>query len=104
MAISKGTTERINFLFKSEPETEEKLLNLDPDSIRNLASCGGINPDDFISAYESDDLNAMLQLYYEAKRLSELQKLYKELCFEYCNDIKEATEEIEYSGFQKRII
>ena len=42
-----------------------------------------INPDDVIIAYESDDPTVMKYLYQQAKKLKELQDLYKKLCFEY---------------------
>ena len=85
MNISKENQEKINLLFKNDPEMIEKLCKYDAEAIREVGilSQRGINPDDVIVAYESDDSSTMNYLYQQAKRLVELQELYKELCFEY---------------------
>ena len=44
-----------------------------------------MNPEDIVAAYESNDSEIMKHLYEKAKKLVELQKLYKDLCFEYYN-------------------
>ena len=94
MSISKETQEKINFLFKTNPEMIEKLYKCDAEVIREIGSLSqrGVNPDDVIAAYESGDSNTMNNLYQQAKRLVELQELYKELCFEYYKKIKDTPE------------
>jgi len=85
MNISKELKERINHIFKTNPEMIEKLYNCDAEAIREIGrlSQRGINPDDVVAAYESGDHSTMNYLYQQAKRLVGLQELYKELCFEY---------------------
>jgi len=75
MAISKETQEKINFLFKTNPEMIEKLYRCDADAIREIGSLSqkGINPDDVIVAYESGNPNNIEYLYQRAKRLVGLQ-------------------------------
>lgn len=102
MSVSKGTSEKINFLFKNNPEMIEKLYNCDDEAIRKVGSLSqrGINPDDVIAAYESNEPSTMNYLYQQAKRLVELQELYKELCFEYYKKIKHTSESVEHSNSQ----
>lgn len=78
---------------------KEKLLQCDADAIREVGSLSqrGMNPDDIIAAYESEDPETMKYLYLQAKRLVGLQELYKELSFEYYKKTKEIPEEISYS-------
>ena len=97
MSISKENKERINTLFKTNPEMIEKLCNWDEEAIRQVASIsqGGINPNDVIVAYESGDPNAMNSLYQQSKRLVGLQELYKDLCFEYCNKANDTSRNLE---------
>ena len=85
MAISRETRELINSLFKSDSKTRDELLNLNPNTIREIGfiSQSKIDPDDVIAAIESKDEDTMNYLYKQAKRLVELQKLYKILCNEY---------------------
>ena len=106
MSMSKETQEKINFLFKTNPEMLEKLYNCDAESIREIGSISrrGISPDDVIAAYESGDENTMNYLYKQAKRLVGLQELYKELCFEYYKKIKDTSESFEQSDNQRRRI
>ena len=91
MNISKENKERINLLFKTNPEMIEKLYKFDVETIREIGilSQSGINPDDVIVAYESGDPSTMNYLYQQAKRLVGLQELYKELCLEYYKKIKD---------------
>lgn len=84
MSLSKELQEKINILFESDDETRKKLLACDADTIRQIGSLSqkGINPEDIIYAYESND-TAMARLYENAKKIVELKKLYKDLCLEY---------------------
>ena len=103
MIISKENQERINFLFKTNPEMIEKLYKCDEQAIREIGSISqkGINPNDVISSYESNDPSAMKNLYQQAKRLVGLQELYKELCFEYYKKTKTTTDNLEQSSGQR---
>jgi len=103
MSISKGTQEKIKLLFGKNPEMLEKLYKCDAEAIREIGilSQKGINPDDVIVAYESDDRTTMNYLYQQAKRLVELQELYKELCVEYYNNTKDTPEIGEHSSIKR---
>lgn len=94
MSINKETQERINFLFKTNSKMKEKLFKCDAEAIREVAilSQKGISPNAVKIAYESGDERAMKKLYEEAKRLLELQELYKELCIEFYSKTKETSE------------
>ena len=91
MVFSKGTQEKISLLFKTNPEMMEKLLRCDAEAIREIGflSQKGINPNDVVAAYESNDPEAVNVIYQQAKMLVELQELYKDLCLEYCNCFNE---------------
>lgn len=106
MNISKETQERINLLFKTKPEMLEKLYNCDAEEIGKIGrlSQRGINPDDVIVAYESGDPSTMDYLYQQAKRLVELQQLYKELCFVYYEKTKGVSRNAEQSSSQTRSV
>ena len=106
MSIPKEIQERINLLFKTNSEMKEKLYKCDAEAIREIGmlSQRGINPDDVIAAYESGDPTTMNYLYQQAKRLVGLQKLYKELCFEYYKKIKYTPETVENFNSQRRSI
>jgi hypothetical protein len=105
MSISKETQERVNLLFKTNPEMLEKLNKCDVEAIREIGSISqkGINPDDVIVAYESGDPNTMNYLYQQAKRLVGLQELYKDLCFEYYKKTKDNSGNIEQSNNQRSV-
>ena len=85
MNISKELQETINSLFKNNEEVIERLLTGDAEAIREIGSISqkGINPEDIVVAYESNDSETMKYLYGKAKKMIELQKLYKDLCLEY---------------------
>ena len=85
MKASKEIQERINLLFKNNKELREKLLAGDANAIREIGSISqqGINPEDVVAAYESDDSETMKYLYSKSQKLIELQKLYRDLCLEY---------------------
>ena len=106
MNILKETEEKINLLFKADPEMIEKLYNCDAEAIRKIGSLSqrGINPDDVIVAYESGDPNTINYLYQQAKRLVGLQELYKELCFEYYKKTKDTSGYLENNDSHKRSI
>ena len=106
MSLSKKNEERIKLLFRSNPEMVEKLYKCDVESIREIGilSQKGINPDDIIAAYESGDSSTMNYLYQKAKRLVELQELYKELCLEYYKKTKDLSESIEQPNIQNRSV
>ena len=85
MNLSKELKEKINVIFENNEEVREKLLKGDANIIRKigLASQKGMNPEELVDAYESNDRESMENLYNKAKKIVELQKLYRELCIEY---------------------
>ena len=87
MNFSKELQEKINMLFADKDEIREKLLEGDVETIRKIGSASqkGMKPEDIVEAYESNDSETMENLYKKAKKLIELQKLYKDLCLEECN-------------------
>lgn len=97
MSASKETQEKINLLFKTNPEMRDRLYNCDAEAIREIGSLSqrGINPDDVVVAYESGDQDTMNYLYQQAKRLVGLQELYKDLCFEYYKKKKDTSGHLE---------
>ena len=97
MSVSKEVQEKINFLFKANPEMIERLYNCDVEAIREIGSLSqrGINPDDIVVAYESGDQDTMNYLYQQAKRLAGLQELYKDLCYEYYKKTKDTSESLD---------
>lgn len=97
MSVSKETQEKINLLFKANPEMIDRLYNCDAEAIREIGSLSqrGINPDDVVVAYESGDPSAMKYLYQHAKKLIGLQELYKDLCFEYYKKTKDTLGHLE---------
>ena len=84
----------------------KKLYDCDADAIREIGSLSqrGISPEDIIVAYESRDSSTINYLYHQAKRLVELQELYKDLCIEYYNKTKDTTDYEEQVGRQKNSI
>ena len=105
MNISKKNQEKVNILFENNSEMKEKLYKGDAEAIREIGiiSQRGINPDEIVAAYESDDPSAMDNLYQNAKRLVELQKLYKALCLEYYKKMKDTTKYEEQASVQRKI-
>ena len=94
MVLSNEIQNKIKILFKNDDEFRERLLSMDVNAIRKIASISqkGINPKDVVQAFENKDYAAMNRLYNQSKRLVELQELYKELCYEFYKNIKEDTE------------
>ena len=105
MEISKETQEKIDFLFKKNPLMKEKLLNCDPNAIREIGSISqrGMNPDDIIAAYESNDPNTMEYLYNQAQKMVKLKELYRELCLEYCKKVKDEPKTEEQLNVKRKI-
>jgi hypothetical protein len=66
--------------------------NIMPNIGNGIISQKGMNPEDIVDAYESNDSETMKYLYMKAQKLIELQKLYKELCLEYYNATKDKGE------------
>ena len=106
MSISQENQEKINVLFKTNPEMIEKLNRCDADAVREVGrlSQRGINPDDVIAACESGDPDTMNYLYQQAKRLIGMQELYKDLCFEYYMKLKDAPDTIDQANTHRRSI
>ena len=95
MNTSKELQEKINLLFINNEELRERLLVGDANAIREIGSISqkGMNPEDIVDAYESNDSETMKYLYKKAKKLVELQKLYKDLCLEYYKKSKRSRNE-----------
>lgn len=95
MNISEELKGKINLLFKNNEVVRKKLLLGDADTIREIGmlSQKGINPVDVVDAYESNSGDTMKYLYNKAKKIVELQKLYRELCLEYYKQSKGEGEE-----------
>ena len=104
MYISKEIKEKITLLFKTDHEMIEKLYNCDVSAIREIGilSHKGINPNDVIVAYESENQSAINDIYQQAKRLVELQELYKELCYEYYQKQEASSEYLDEPNSHKK--
>lgn len=85
MVLSNEIQNKIKILFENDSETREQLLLGNAEVVRKIGviSQKGINPEDVVIALESKDYNTMNTLYNQSKRLVELRKLYKELCYEF---------------------
>ena len=96
MILSKETQEKINELFNGNEEMKARLLEGNPDAIREVGTLAQmwINPEDVVSTFESEDKEAMQNLYKKAKTMVGLRDLYKVMCEEYSkNTIKKDAEE-----------
>ena len=96
MILSRETQERIKELFKGNEEMKVKLLSADPDAIREVGvlSQMRITPEDVVSSFDSNDKEAMQNLYNKAKIMLGLRDLYKIMCEEYSrNTINKEREE-----------
>ena len=96
MKISKELQERVNLHFKNNEEIRESILIGDVNAIRRIASVlslDRVKTEDIVTAYESNDSEAIKNLYEKAKRLIELEKLYKDLCLEYYNNLNKSENE-----------
>ena len=87
MKFSKELEDKIKEIFKTEDGLRNNLLAGDAETIRKIGSLSqrGMNPEDVVDAIESDDPEAIKYLYHKAKRIIEMQKLYKDLCDAYTN-------------------
>lgn len=85
MNISKELQKKINVLLNNNEDLKEKILEGDSTAISQvgLISQKGIRAEDIVDAYEKNDTETMKNLYEKAKRILELQELYKELCLAY---------------------
>lgn len=85
MVLSSEIQNKIKILFENDSVIREQLLSGDADAIRKIGSMSqkGINPEDIVAAFESNDPDTMNYLYVQSKRLIELHELYKELCYEF---------------------
>ena len=85
MILSNEVQNKIKILFANDSETREQLLLGNAEVVRKIGSISqkGINPEEIVKAFESDNQNIMNALYNESKRLVELRELYKELCYEF---------------------
>ena len=90
MKFSKELQEKINLLFKNNEELREKLLAGDAESIRQIGALSQkrIEPEDVVESYESNSDETKEYLYKKAKKMIELQELYRELCLEYYKENK----------------
>ena len=88
MNISKELQEKINILLENNEEVKKKVLEGDADTIKQIGSVSqkGINPEDIISAYESNDSEEIKKVYNKAKKQVALREVYKELCEAYSKD------------------
>ena len=84
MKISDELRKKIENFFPNDTELKNQLLSGNPNVISKIGiiSQEGINPSDIITAYENNDMKS---IYLKAKKLLELQKLYKDLNEEYYN-------------------
>lgn len=109
MVFSIKTQKKIKKLFKNDSEIIEQLLSGNAEVISKATrkiggiSQEGIDPEDVVVAFESNDSDTMNYLYNQSKRLIELQELYQELCSEFCDNMINTTT-TEYSTEKKRSV
>ena len=103
MSVPKEIQEKIDFLFRNNPEMREKLYMFDAGAVGEVGELSNdkIEPEDFIVAYESGDPDVMKYLYQQAKKLVGLKELYKELCFEYYKKLRDTSKHVEQSGSKR---
>lgn len=85
MNISNELQKKINVLLNNNEELKVKILEGDSAAISQIGviSQKGIRAEDIVDAYEKNDAETMKNLYKKAKRVLELQELYRELCQAY---------------------
>ena len=96
MILTPETQEKIKELFKDKPEMKARLLNVDADAIREVGMLAQmwINPEEVVDSFDSNDKEAMQNLYSKAKTMVGLRDLYKVMCEEYSkNSINKTPEE-----------
>ena len=89
--ISDELRNKIENIFKTYDELKNKLLLGDGYAIRQvgLMSQKGIEPEDVVEAYQSNNLD---YLYIKAKRIIEMKEIYKELCQAYSKNLNQRKE------------
>lgn len=96
MIFSTETQAKINELFSENEEMKARLLSGDSDAIREVGTLSQmrIAPEDVVSSFDSNDEEAIQNLYNKAKTMLSLRELYKVMCEEYSrNTINKETEE-----------
>ena len=96
MIFSTETQAKINELFSENDEMKARLLSGDSDAIREVGTLSQmrIAPEDVVSSFDSNDEEAIQNLYNKAKTMLSLRELYKVMCEEYSrNTINKETEE-----------
>lgn len=96
MIFSTETQAKINELFSENEEMKARLLSGDSDAIREVGTLSQmrIAPEDVVSSFDSNDEEAIQNLYNKAKTMLSLRELYKVMCEEYSrNTINKDTEE-----------
>lgn len=104
MVFSTKIQEKINVLFSDDDAMREKLLVGNDDAIREIAyiSQKGIKAEDIVVAFESDNRDAITEIYNNAKKMIELQKLYRELCLEFYKKSEKVSDELNSVDYQAR--
>lgn len=79
MKISDELKEKIEETFSNNEKIKNKLLSGDGDTIRDIGVIAhrGINPEEIIEKFDDDNAE---YIYQKAKKMIEMQKIYKELC------------------------
>ena len=96
MIFSTETQAKINELFSENDEMKARLLSGDSDAIREVGTLSQmrIAPEDVVSSFDSNDEEAIQNLYNKAKTMLSLRELYKVMCEEYSrNTINKESEE-----------
>lgn len=96
MIFSTETQAKINELFSENEEMKARLLSGDSDAIREVGTLSQmrIAPEDVVSSFDSNDEEALKNLYNKAKTMVGLRELYKTMCEEYSkNAINKRPEE-----------
>ena len=73
-------TEKIKRLYSNDEEKRNKILEGDTNVISTMTSNINFTPDMIVKAFEEKNID---NLYEEAKRRSEIIKLYHDLCIAY---------------------
>ena len=82
MTFSTETQAKINELFSENEEMKARLLSGDSDAIREVGTLSQmrIAPEDVVSSFDSNDEEALKNLYNKAKTMVGLRELYKTMC------------------------
>ena len=100
MALSIELQNKIKRLFKDNEVIRDKLLSVDADTIREIGRISqiGIGAEEIVVAFESNDPVKLEELREKAKKLFEMQNLYKELCFEFCVKTRDISPQVNESN------